>query len=106
MMEPPKPTEKTVYAMANAGEIPAFKIRGQWRNKIMSMAMALGVSACALDYAKEDGFFDRAQAKDMRTQVEETHECPPGKHWGLPTPDQCKAPKDCSAQCLDDTPRR
>ncbi len=26
-----KLAEKTVYAMANAGEIPAFKIRGQWR---------------------------------------------------------------------------
>lgn len=25
--------EKTVYAMANAGEVPAFKIRGQWRIK-------------------------------------------------------------------------
>ena len=25
--------EKTVYAMANAGELPAFKIRGQWRIK-------------------------------------------------------------------------
>lgn len=25
--------EKTVYAMAQAGEIPAFKIRGQWRIK-------------------------------------------------------------------------
>jgi len=24
---------KTVYAMANAGELPAFKIRGQWRIK-------------------------------------------------------------------------
>jgi excisionase family DNA binding protein len=23
--------EKTVYAMASAGELPAFKIRGQWR---------------------------------------------------------------------------
>jgi len=28
-----KLAEKTVYAMANAGEIPAFKIRGQWRIK-------------------------------------------------------------------------
>lgn len=28
-----KPAEKTVYAMAAAGEIPAFKIRGQWRIK-------------------------------------------------------------------------
>ena len=26
-----KLAEKTVYAMAQAGEIPAFKIRGQWR---------------------------------------------------------------------------
>lgn len=26
-----KLAEKTVYAMANAGELPAFKIRGQWR---------------------------------------------------------------------------
>lgn len=23
--------EKTVYAMASTGELPAFKIRGQWR---------------------------------------------------------------------------
>ena len=28
-----KLAEKTVYAMANAGEIPAFKIRGQWHIK-------------------------------------------------------------------------
>jgi len=28
-----KLAEKTVYAMANGGEIPAFKIRGQWRIK-------------------------------------------------------------------------
>jgi excisionase family DNA binding protein len=26
-----KLADKTVYAMANAGEIPAFKVRGQWR---------------------------------------------------------------------------
>ena len=26
-----KLAEKTVYAMAAAGETPAFKIRGQWR---------------------------------------------------------------------------
>jgi excisionase family DNA binding protein len=28
-----KLAEKTVYAMAQAGESPAFKIRGQWRIK-------------------------------------------------------------------------
>ena len=28
-----KLAEKTVYAMAQTGEIPAFKIRGQWRLK-------------------------------------------------------------------------
>jgi len=28
-----KLAEKTVYAMANAEEIPAFKVRGQWRVK-------------------------------------------------------------------------
>lgn len=28
-----KLAEKTEYAMAAAGEIPALKIRGQWRNK-------------------------------------------------------------------------
>ena len=27
-----KLTEKTVYSMAQRGEIPAFKIRGQWRS--------------------------------------------------------------------------
>jgi excisionase family DNA binding protein len=26
-----KMAEKTVYSMAQAGELPAFKIRGQWR---------------------------------------------------------------------------
>lgn len=26
-----KLAEKTVYVMAQAGEVPAFKIRGQWR---------------------------------------------------------------------------
>lgn len=26
-----KVSEKTVYSMAQAGELPAFKIRGQWR---------------------------------------------------------------------------
>jgi excisionase family DNA binding protein len=30
---PPKLSKKTVYAMANAGEIPTFEIRGQWRIK-------------------------------------------------------------------------
>lgn len=26
-----KLAEKTVYSMANSGELPAFKVRGQWR---------------------------------------------------------------------------
>ena len=26
-----KLAEKTVYSMAQAGELPAFKVRGQWR---------------------------------------------------------------------------
>ena len=26
-----KLAEKTVYSMAHAGELPAFKVRGQWR---------------------------------------------------------------------------
>jgi len=26
-----KLAEKTVYAMANEGELPTFKVRGQWR---------------------------------------------------------------------------
>ena len=28
-----KVAEKTVYTMAQRGEIPAFKVRGQWRFK-------------------------------------------------------------------------
>lgn len=28
-----KPADKTVHAMGNVGEIPGFKIRGQWRIK-------------------------------------------------------------------------
>ena len=26
-----KVSEKTVYSMAQSGELPAFKVRGQWR---------------------------------------------------------------------------
>ena len=26
-----KVSEKTIYSMAQAGELPAFKVRGQWR---------------------------------------------------------------------------
>ena len=26
-----KVSEKTVYSMAKSGELPAFKVRGQWR---------------------------------------------------------------------------
>lgn len=29
--------ERTVYAMAAAGELPAFKIRGQWRVRRMDL---------------------------------------------------------------------
>jgi len=36
-----KLTEKTVYAMALAGEIPAFKLRGQWRVRRMDLAALL-----------------------------------------------------------------
>ena len=32
-----KLAKKTVYAMANANEIPAFKIRGQWRVKRLDL---------------------------------------------------------------------
>ena len=28
-----KLADKTVYSMAQAGELPAFKVRGQWRFK-------------------------------------------------------------------------
>lgn len=30
---PLKLAEKTVYAMASAGELPAFETRGQWRTR-------------------------------------------------------------------------
>ena len=33
VVAPLKLAEKTVHAMAQVGEIPAFKIRGQWRIK-------------------------------------------------------------------------
>ena len=28
-----KLADKTVYSMAQAGELPAFKVRGQWRTR-------------------------------------------------------------------------
>ncbi len=36
-----KLAEKTVYTMAKAGEIPAFKIRGQWRIKRTAVSASL-----------------------------------------------------------------
>lgn len=70
----------------------------------MAVAFVFGLSGCALDYATEDGFFDRAQAKDVRSQIQELHECPPGKHWGKPPPQQCARRESCPDQCLDDVP--
>ena len=32
-----KLAEKTVYSMAQLGELPAFKVRGQWRFKRIDM---------------------------------------------------------------------
>ncbi|MGB5948956.1 MAG: helix-turn-helix domain-containing protein [Parvibaculum sp.] len=32
-----KVAEKTVYTMAQRGEIPAFKVRGQWRFKRLDL---------------------------------------------------------------------
>ncbi len=29
--------DKTVYTMAQRGELPAFKVRGQWRFKLIDM---------------------------------------------------------------------
>lgn len=32
-----KVADKTVYTMAQKGELPAFKVRGQWRFKMVDM---------------------------------------------------------------------
>ncbi len=32
-----KVADKTVYTMAQRGELPAFKVRGQWRFKLVDM---------------------------------------------------------------------
>lgn len=34
-----KVAEKTVYTMAQKGELPAFKVRGQWRFKRVDLDM-------------------------------------------------------------------
>lgn len=40
-----KPAEETVYAMANAGEIPVFKGRGRWRIKWANPDKGLGAQS-------------------------------------------------------------
>ena len=50
-----KLAEKTVYSMANAGEIPAFKIRGQWRLRRVDLDQWLSTPAKAPLIAPQKG---------------------------------------------------
>jgi len=59
-----KLAEKTVYAMANAGEIPAFKIRGQWRLRRVDLDQWLSTQAKAATTAPQKR--DRRRARRTR----------------------------------------
>ena len=39
-----KLADKTVYSMAQAGELPAFKVRGQWRVRRVDFEAWMAVS--------------------------------------------------------------
>jgi len=42
-----KMSEKAVYSMAQAGELPAFKIRGQWRSRRKDFDERVARQACS-----------------------------------------------------------
>ena len=42
-----KLTEKTVYSMAQDGELPAFKVRGQWRIRKLDFEKWMAEQAAA-----------------------------------------------------------
>lgn len=59
-----KLAEKTVYAMASEGDLPAFKIRGQWRVRRADFEMWLSQQAGALQ-AKVEATIDAASASTV-----------------------------------------
>jgi excisionase family DNA binding protein len=47
-----KLAEKTVYSMAQDGELPAFKVRGQWRIRRIDFDKWIAIQANADNSAK------------------------------------------------------
>jgi excisionase family DNA binding protein len=47
-----KLAEKTVYSMAQDGELPAFKVRGQWRIRRVDFDKWMAIQAKAVTPAK------------------------------------------------------
>ena len=47
-----KLAEKTVYSMAQDGELPAFKVRGQWRIRRVDFDKWMAIQAQAVTPAK------------------------------------------------------
>ena len=50
-----KVAEKTVYTMAQRGEIPAFKVRGQWRFKLSDLEQWIEDQKAAVKGAASKG---------------------------------------------------
>lgn len=49
-----KLAEKTVYSMVQRAELPAFKVRGQWRVRKVDFDRWMAAQAAGPDGAKED----------------------------------------------------
>jgi hypothetical protein len=59
------------------------------------------LAGCPVDWAMEDGFLDRAAAKDIRENAK-AEACPEGMHYGLPPGCSKKDPVDCREKCIAD----
>lgn len=70
------------------------------RDVLWGCFLVTALAGCPVDWAMEDGFLDRAAAKDIRENSTEMT-CPPGEHLALPP--KCTAPSaTCKKKCIAD----
>lgn len=71
------------------------------RNVLWGCFLVTSLAGCPVDWAMEDGFLDRAAAKDIRENAKR-EACPKGMHYGLPP--ECVAANsiNCEEKCIAD----
>lgn len=70
------------------------------RDVLCGCFLVTALAGCPVDWAMEDGFLDRAAAKDTRENVKDIP-CPAGQHLALPA-DCPQQSATCKTTCIAD----